>query len=94
MDGTPILTEMTMETVKSPQQMAQEGRQGNESGGGVTSLGGIGGMLGRKMARKKTEEGGPKNRTTVMTVNQELIKVLPTVAASDVSIPPGFKEKK
>jgi uncharacterized protein (DUF2147 family) len=94
MDGTPILTETIMETVRSPEQAAQESKREGESSGGVTSIRGIGGMLGRKMARKKADEGGPKTRSTIMTFNHELLKVLPAVAASDVSIPAGFKEKK
>ena len=93
MDGTPILTEMTMEVVKSPEQVAQERKQGGESSD-VTSIRGIGGMLGRKMARKKEEEGGQKNRATIMTTSHELIKISPSVAASDLTIPAGFKEKE
>jgi hypothetical protein len=93
MDGTPILTEMTTEVVKNPEQAAQESKQGGESGS-VTSIRGIGGLLGRKMARKKEDEGAPKNRATVMTMNHELMRVVPAVAAADVSIPSGFKEKK
>ncbi len=94
MDGTPILTEMTTESVRSPQQAAQESKQEGESTS-VTSVRGIGGLLGRRMARKKDEgAAAPTNRSTVMTMNHELLKAVPAVAASDVSIPPGFKEKK
>jgi hypothetical protein len=84
---------MTTEVVKNPEQAAQESKQGGESGS-VTSIRGIGGLLGRKMARKKEDEGAPKNRATVMTMNHELMRVVPAVAAADVSIPSGFKEKK
>ena len=93
MDGTPILTEMTMEVVKSPDQVAEERKQGGESTD-ITSIRGIGGLLGRKIARKKDEEAGQKNRATLMTVNHELIKATASAAASDVAIPAGFKEKK
>ncbi len=101
MDGTPILNETVMETVRgteqaaSPEQKQEGGKEGGS--GGVTSMRGIGGMLGRKMARKKEDDSAadkPKNRSTVMTVNHELVKVTTSVAASDLAIPAGFKEKK
>ncbi|HYK89695.1 MAG TPA: hypothetical protein VE398_13040, partial [Acidobacteriota bacterium] len=93
MDGTPILTEMTTEVVKNPEQMSQEAKQGGESTN-VTSIRAIGSVLGRKMAKKKEDEETPKNRATIMTMNHELLKVVPTVTASDLSIPAGFKQKK
>lgn len=93
MDGTPILTEMITESVRNPQQAAQESKKEGESTS-VTSVRGIGGLLGRRMARKKEEGTTPTNRSTIMTMNHELLKAVPAVAASDVSIPPGFKEKK
>jgi hypothetical protein len=101
MDGTPILTEMVTETVRGTEQVSsseqkQDASKESESGG-LTSIRGIGGMLGRKMARKKEEEppaDKPKNRSTVFTTNHELIKVSTSVSASDLAIPPGFKEKK
>ncbi len=100
MQGTPILTETVTETVLGTEQAAaqeqkQEARQADS--GGITSIRGIGGMLGRKMARKKEDESAadkPKNRSTVFTANHELIKVSTSVSAADLSIPAGFKEKK
>jgi hypothetical protein len=93
MDGTAILTESIMETVSNPQQAAAEERKEPESGG-VASMRGIGGMLGRKLARKKEEPAAQKNRSTVFTTTHELIKVSTSVASSDLAIPSGFKEKK
>jgi hypothetical protein len=105
--GTPILTETTMETVSTAEQAARESKQEKEPAP-ATSIGGFGGMLGRKLMRKKEEpapapppsSGSPapsttaNNRTTVMTTNHELVKISTSVAPTDVSIPPGFKEKK
>jgi hypothetical protein len=34
------------------------------------------------------------NRASIMTTSHELIKISPSVAASDLTIPAGFKEKK
>jgi len=95
MDGTAILTEMTMESVISQAQMSQQKQESDSSGG--ASIGGIGGMLGRRLSRKKEPDPDPdkpKNRSTIMTVTNELLKVETSVADSDVAIPAGFKEKK
>jgi hypothetical protein len=96
MEGAAILTEMTMEAVKSPAQMSgeQEKKQDSDSSE-ITSVRGLGGMLGRRLSRKKEPEADPnkpQNRATIMTVTHELLKVEPVVPDSDVSIPAGFKE--
>ena len=46
-------------------------------------------MLARKMM--KTEY---KPRATVFTLTHETLEVSPTVAAEDLQLPAGFKEKK
>ncbi len=116
MDGTAVLTVTTMETVAGVQQGAQQAAQQerpqaqrqpqNEGNTDITSVRGLGGLLGRKMAKRKTESdappaatgaagaGGPKNRAVLMTTNHELVKVSTSLAPSDLSIPAGFKEKR
>ena len=97
MDGAPILTVMKMEAVQSPEQAAQkQPSQERESSTDVTSVRGVLGGLGRKMARKRPEPEaeGPKTRATVFTVNHELLKVSSDVGASDLAIPAGFREKR
>jgi hypothetical protein len=103
MKGTSILTVMTMEAVQTAEQAAaqqqQQQRQDSGSTTDVTSVRGIGGLIGKKMARRKAESdasnsGGPKTRATVMTMNHELVSVATSVGANDVGIPAGFKEKK
>jgi len=86
LDGSPLLTTMVMEGVKSKEQMSQEQQASQESGGG-----GIGGMLARKIM-KKPATSGP--RSTVMTSTTEVLSVDPTASDADVMIPAGFKEKK
>jgi hypothetical protein len=100
MKGAQILNETTMEMVKNPAQVSQDQdqkqSQDNESGG-ISSVRGLGGMLGRRLARKKEPEadsGKPSNRATFMTVTHELLKVDKSVADTDMAIPAGFKEKK
>lgn len=101
MDGTPILTVMRMEAAQNPEQAQQQQRsQAREESTDVTSVRGVLGGLGRKMARKKAESAKTESsdaspgRATIFTVNHELIKVSGNVAASDVAIPAGFKEKR
>jgi hypothetical protein len=87
MEGTPLETVLTVEGVKSPEQMAQA-REEESSGGG----GGLGGMLARKMMKKKQDQGaGPKS--TIMTVTHQVLSVGTTVTPADIEIPAGFKLK-
>ena len=53
MDGTPILTTVTMDGVKSKEQMEQEKTSSDEGSSG--SPGGLGGFLAKRMAKKKAE---------------------------------------
>jgi hypothetical protein len=98
MDGTAILTETLIESVRSPEQAAREQKSEKESGGGITSIGGLGGMLGRKMMKKKDDGNAStppdKNRSAIMRMNHELLKVETSVPPDGVAIPAGYKEKK
>ena len=80
-DGTPLATTTVFEAVKSKEQAAQDGQQ--------SSGGGLGGMLARKMM--KTDA---RPRATVFTLMHETLEVSPAVAAEDLQLPAGFKEKK
>lgn len=95
MDGTPILTTLTVESVKSAEQVAAEQKQGEESKS--TSSGTVGGMLGglaRRAAKRGDVAAGPKARATFMTTTNEVMSVATTVAPADVAVPAGFKENK
>jgi hypothetical protein len=81
--GTPLASTMTAEAVKSKEQIAQESQSSSGSGGG------LGGMLARRMMKKED-----KPRATIVTVNHEVLEVATSVAAADLEIPAGFKEKK
>lgn len=96
MSGTPLLTTMAFQLVKSEQQMAQEKSQGAESSGTPTSVGGLGGLFAKKMMKKKEspESGGQAaNRATIMTSTTEVLKISTDVGPADVSVPAGFKQK-
>jgi vacuolar-type H+-ATPase subunit D/Vma8 len=103
MEGTPILTVVTMDAVKSAEQMAASEKQKAEdsrASAPTTAAGGVGALIGgfgRRMAQKKAEGGSsaaPKAQTTFMTITNERLSISPTVAAADVAIPPGFREQK
>jgi hypothetical protein len=99
MDGAQILTETIMETIRTEEQMAQD-RQKEPEPPTMSPIGGIGGLLARKMARKKEEKkddpgnSPPGKQVTLLTTNHELFKVSTSVSATDLTIPAGFKEKK
>jgi hypothetical protein len=89
-DGTAIMTTMNVEAVKSPEQMTKESEPQQDSGGG------LGGLLARKMMKKKPADGaeaGPANRANVMTSTHEVLSVSSDVPADAVAIPAGFKDK-
>jgi hypothetical protein len=93
-EGTPIQTVLTVEAVKSPEQMQEQEKSDEDSGGG----GGLGGMLARKMMKRKQQQddaaaAGPKNHATVMTMTNEVLSVSNDVGANDVALPAGFKQK-
>ena len=96
LDGTPVLTMTTLDAVKSEAQVAEETRQKDSSASdskAPTSVGGLLGGLGRKVAAKKMgADEPPKTRATFLTTTTELLKVVPDVTASDVAVPTGFKE--
>jgi len=79
LDGTSLLTTLTLESVKNPEQAA-------ESGGG----GGIGGMAGRLMRRNRDKPG---ERNKVFTSTHETLSIATAVSDADLAIPADFREK-
>jgi hypothetical protein len=99
-DGTAVMTTVTMDAVKSAEQLAEEKKNAASSDDSKsstpTSIGGIaGGFLKKKMQKKNEDEAaGPQARATFMTTTLEVLKVTTDVGAADVAIPMGFKENK
>jgi hypothetical protein len=97
LDGTAILTTITMESVKSAEQVAADAKK-SESESKPNVSGGVGGLIGgfgKKIAAKKMGgDEAAKPRTTFMTGTTEVLKVVTDVSAADVSVPAGFKESK
>jgi hypothetical protein len=94
MDGTPVLTTMTVEAVASKEDAEKVKQQEEEA---PTSIGGMFGGLSKKFGKKeKSDDKGEAKtpgRSTVMTLNGELLSVTTSVSADAVAIPAGFKEK-
>jgi hypothetical protein len=91
-DGTAILTTVTMEAVKSPEQLAEERQAGqDEKLSNARSVGGLLGGLARKAAKRDDQ---PKAKTTFLTTVNEVLQVTTSVDANDLTIPVDFKEVK
>jgi hypothetical protein len=82
-EGTPLLTTMLFESVKSADEM--KAASAPSSGGGIS--GRLGGMLARRM------RGPVQQRATVLTTTVERLSIEAAAADADVAIPAGFKEK-
>jgi len=103
LDGTAILTTMTMEGVQSREQLAQSQQQGGEQGaasGGVPNVPtptGVAIGLGRRVFGRRREQNQQEQpaaapgRSTLMTMTDELVKVSTDVPDTDVAVPNGFR---
>ena len=87
LEGTAIMNTMTIEGVKSAEQMKAAALQQEQSGGGGLS----GAIAGRLM---RGRGGAPQQRTKALTSTHELLSIATTASDADVAIPAGFKEKK
>jgi len=94
MDGTAILTIVTMDAVKSAEQMAEQAKAEPAPAKPAPGLGGLLGGLAAKKFGPKPAADANSARTTFMTSTNEVLKVATDVTATDVAIPAGFKENK
>ncbi len=94
LNGTPLSTIVTMDNVRTKEQMAAAESEGSND---KASTGGLLGGFARKMARKKNDESkadaGAQNRSTFMTMTTDVLKIEPNASESDVAIPAGFRQK-
>ena len=91
--GTPIETVMTMDIVKSADQVAQDAKSTSASSDDDKPQTGLGGFLAKKLGPKK-DDSADKPRATFMTTTHDVLKISTDVGAADVAIPSGFKENK
>ena len=94
LDGTSVMTTMTVDAVKSPEQTT-EAKPAPKEEASPTSLGGLVGRLGRRVVKKDPEPAAAQsdNHVTFMTMQHELVKVSSTASEADLQIPAGFKER-
>ncbi|HUF24161.1 MAG TPA: hypothetical protein VMN81_08550 [Vicinamibacterales bacterium] len=78
LQGTPLMTTLTLEAVKDPAAAAQ-----NQGGGG--------GLAGRLMRRNQEKPG---TKTKVFASTHETLTIDASASAADVAIPAEFKERK
>ncbi len=100
--GTSIQSTTTLQAVKSAEQMKQESAGGsaasNDEKSNPLSVGGaIGGFMRRRQQQQEKEAAAKPNadpaRSTIMTINNEVLKIASNVTAADVAMPAGFKER-
>ena len=91
-DGTAILTTMTMEAV--PPGTANTASAAPAAAEPAPKKG-LGGMLGGlKKMTEKNESGGKPQRAVILTTSVEVLKLTPDVDAASVALPAGFREDK
>jgi len=94
LQGTPLASTLVIETVKSAD--AASGGSSDQSSAS-RGVGGLGGSLSGALTRHITSRGGAGDaspRSTLLTSTHEIQTITTTVAAGDVAVPTGFKEKK
>ena len=97
MQGTAVMTVVKFEAVANPADAEKTRNQGQESTPRLPGLAGLGGRLGGRLMNRGSNDqpaAGATNRATVMTMQQELLKVSAAVNAGDVAIPAGFTMKR
>jgi hypothetical protein len=92
-DGTPILSTLKVESVKSAEQLKAEANQGGGNTDVPTSVdGAVSGAIGGFM-RRRAQNNSQNPRTTFMTVDHEVLKISTSVSAADVAMPADFKPR-
>jgi hypothetical protein len=81
LQGTPLMTTLTLESVKNPAAASQE------QGGGLSA----GGIAGRLM-RRNQEKPGTKNKVFAST--HETLTIAASASDADVAVPAGFTERR
>ena len=98
MNGTPMLTVTRFEVVADAATAKAEAEKKQEEPA-PTGLGGLGARLARRALDRNKQEStdaaaNQPGRATVMTFQQEVLKMDRTVAEADVTVPAGFRERR
>jgi len=100
MDGTPVETIMTMQSVQTKEQAAQKKQDDQQAGPPAGGLGGMLGRFGKKKEEPKPADAQPKastdtdTRVTFMTSTNSLLSVSTSVSAEEIAVPANFKLKR
>jgi len=89
LEGTPLAVVMTLEAVKSAEQMKSSA---STSASGSTSP--VGGLAGRLAARMGPKPKAAEQTTKAFTSSNQTLSIATSVTDADTAIPVGFKEKK
>lgn len=95
LDGTPVRTNMTFETVEGTEQRKEA--RSNEDSGSADSPGAIvGGLLGRAMKRRQESSSSSPSqpgRSALFTSQNELLQASTSADSAALAIPAGFKQR-
>ncbi|MEO8256460.1 MAG: hypothetical protein ABI868_03860 [Acidobacteriota bacterium] len=98
MDGTTISSIVTLDAVRSADDAAQDSTRKEDKPSPAAGLGGLIGGLTKKAMQKKSDTNAnaneDKQRSTFLTMTNEVLKVTSAVSAADVAIPAGFRQAK
>ena len=100
MDGTPVETIMTMQSVQTKEQAAQKKQDDQQAGPPAGGLGGMLGRFGKKKEEPKPADAQPKastdtdTRVTFMTSTNSLLSVSTSVSAEEIAVPANFRLKR
>lgn len=89
LEGTPIRTILTFETVAGTEQKASAEEE--EKPASAASV--LGGLMKRAQQKRAAEKGGSPDRSKLFDSNVELLKASASASASDVAIPAGFTQR-
>ncbi len=84
--GQPVLSTLTVETVKKPAPAAEAKTEEVP-----TSTGGLGSFLAKAVAKKVVPKEEP--RSTLLTSSSELLSISKAVAEADVALPAGYQAR-
>lgn len=92
LDGTPVKTIMTFETVAGAEQTAKKSEE-DSSSQSLSAASIVGGFMKKAAQKKQADSGQAANRSKLFDSTYEVLKATSAASSSDVSIPSGFTKK-
>jgi hypothetical protein len=85
-EGSPVLSSMRIESVKSAAEVAADRKSEEPS-----ASEGLGGFLSKAIAKQVKPKSEP--RATIMTSSTEVLSVAPSASEADVALPAGYEKR-